>query len=83
MIESAITILRLRQTGKRLAEIIKEMRLEAGMSQAQLAKRINTTQSRVAQIESPDYGRFTIATLIDVARVFDYEVVIEFRRRNK
>lgn len=53
------------------------MRKKKGMSQAQLAKKIGTTQSNVARLEA---GRqnFTTVTLQKIANALDKEVKVEF-----
>lgn len=47
------------------------------MSQAQLAKKIGTTQSNLARMESGNQN-FTMATLQKIAKALDCELKIEF-----
>lgn len=65
--------------GKQLevAYQILRLRKKLGISQAQLAKRIGTTQSNVARIEAGQQN-FTTATLQNIAEAFDRDVKIEF-----
>lgn len=65
--------------GKQLeiAYQVLQLRKKAGMSQAELAKRLGTTQSNVARIESGQQN-FTTVTLHNIAQVFDRDLKIEF-----
>ena len=65
--------------GKQLeiAYQILTLRKKLGISQAQLAKKIGTTQSNVARIETGQQN-FTTATLQNIAEAFDRDVKIEF-----
>ncbi len=55
-----------------LAYQIKEMRLSKGLTQSQLAKKLELgSQSAVARLEDPSYGRMSLATLLKVAAFFD------------
>ncbi|MCA8313225.1 helix-turn-helix transcriptional regulator [Burkholderia multivorans] len=55
-----------------LAIQIKEMRLSRGLTQRQLAEQLSLgSQSAVARLEDPSYGRMTLATLAKVAAFFD------------
>jgi len=65
--------------GKQLeiAYQILQLRKKFGMSQSMLAKKLGTTQSNIARIETGQQN-FTTATLQNIARVFDRDVKIEF-----
>ena len=67
------------ESGKQLeiAYQILQLRKKTGMSQNDLAKKLGTTQSNVARIETGQQN-FTTATLQKIAVVFDREVKIEF-----
>lgn len=55
-----------------LAFQIKEMRVSRGLTQRQLAKELDLgSQSAVARLEDPSYGRMSLATLSKVAAFFD------------
>jgi transcriptional regulator with XRE-family HTH domain len=55
-----------------LAYQIKEMRVSKGLTQRQLAKELELgSQSAVARLEDPSYGRMSLATLLKVAAFFD------------
>lgn len=53
------------------------LRKKIGISQAELAKRLGTTQSNVARIETGQQN-FTTATLQKIAEAFDRDLKIEF-----
>lgn len=65
--------------GKQLeiAYQVLQLRKQTGMSQNELAKRLGTTQSNIARIETGQQN-FTTATLQKIAVAFDREVKIEF-----
>ncbi len=67
------------EAGKQLeiAYQILQLRKQHGISQSELAKRLRTTQSNIARIET---GRqnFTTHTLQKIAKVFDRDLKIEF-----
>ena len=50
-----------------LADKIKRARKSAGISQNDLAKKINTTQSVISRLENSNYDRFSMSTLVKVA----------------
>jgi transcriptional regulator with XRE-family HTH domain len=55
-----------------LAFQIKEMRLSRGLTQGELAKKLELgSQSAVARLEDPGYGRMSLQTLLKVAAFFD------------
>ncbi len=51
----------------RLFQLIVQMREQAGLTQSELAERMSTTQSVVSRIESGNYQRLTISTLLKAA----------------
>ena len=67
--------------GKQLeiAYQILQMRKKQGISQLQLAKKIGTTQSNVARIETGQQN-LTTSTLHKIAKAFKRDVKIEFVR---
>ena len=50
-----------------LALLIREMREDAGLTQAQLARRIGTTQSVIARLEDAEYRGHSLAMLERIA----------------
>lgn len=62
---------------------IARLRSARGLSQTQLASRLQTTQSVVSRIESPDYTGHKIETLRRVADALDLELVVDLREKVK
>ena len=54
-----------------LPEILVNLRDKANISQADLAKRMGKHQTHIARLEHPNYGRFTINTLLEVCKALD------------
>jgi ribosome-binding protein aMBF1 (putative translation factor) len=52
-----------------LALLVREMREEADMTQAELAKRIDTTQSVIARLEDAEYTGHSLTMLERIAAV--------------
>ena len=61
-----------------LAHQILVLRTQRGWTQAELARRIGSTQAAVSRLEDPSYGRFNIKTLMVLARAFDVAPVFKF-----
>jgi len=55
---------------------IREARKAAGLSQAQLARMVGTTQSVISRLEDADYGGHTLKMLERIAGVLKRRVVI-------
>jgi ribosome-binding protein aMBF1 (putative translation factor) len=66
----------------RIAEKVADRRKELGLSQAELAELVTTTQSAIARLESG--GRPPrIDTLLRIANALDCELVIDLQARTK
>lgn len=61
-----------------LAHQIRAIRSQRGWSQRDLAKRLGTTQAAVSRMEDPSYGRFSVSTLMELAKVFDVGLQVKF-----
>lgn len=59
---------------------IKSMRLseERNWTQQELAKRAGMKQERISVCENPNYGRFSLQTLKQIASAFDVALVVRF-----
>lgn len=57
---------------------ILALRRKAGLSQAQLAERLGTSQSVVARYEVPGYSNFTLKTLKKLSHIFDVALIVKF-----
>ena len=65
-----------------IAEQVAERRKELGLSQAELAELVTTTQSAIARLESG--GRPPrIDTLLRIANALDCELLVELRPRTR
>ena len=60
---------------------ISALRNEAGMSQAELAKKVGTTQQQISRMESPSYEGHSLSMLRRVADVLGAKVYVSIQRR--
>lgn len=61
-----------------VAMAIHKIRVEQGLSQTALAKKLGTTQSVISRIESLDYEGLSLSTLTKVAHALGKRVIIQF-----
>jgi ribosome-binding protein aMBF1 (putative translation factor) len=61
-----------------VAQLIFAARMEAGLSQAQLAKRIGTKQSVISRLEDADYGGHSLTMLQRLANALGQSLEIRF-----
>ncbi len=52
-----------------LALLVREIREDAGLTQAELAKKVGTTQSVIARLEDTEYGGSSLTMLERIATV--------------
>ena len=50
-----------------IAEQLTKIRLAAGLTQAELAKKVGTTASAISRYENTDYNRYEVATIRKIA----------------
>lgn len=62
-----------------LAHRIAELREKRGLSQAELAKLVGTTQSSIARLENPNYQNYPIKTLERIAEALGVRLVIDLQ----
>jgi len=60
---------------------IARMRTARGMSQSELAQRVNTTQSVISRFESADYEHFRVDTLKKLADALGADLTVDLRER--
>lgn len=60
----------------RVAQLIHDARSEAGLTQAQLAARVGTTQSVIARLEDADYAGHSLSMLQRVAAALGKRLTI-------
>ncbi len=61
-----------------LAHQVRILRLQRGWTQRELALRLETTQAAVSRLEDPSYGRYSLATLLQLSKVFDTGLQVRF-----
>ena len=60
------------------AEQIYNLRVEAGLSQRELAKKMGTTASVICRLESADYGGHSLSMLRRIAGALNRRVKVSF-----
>ena len=66
----------------RIAIEITNFREKKGITQKELAKMINTTQSVIARLENPEYKKYSLSTLKKVADALNLELIVSFKEKN-
>src|SRR6266498_3968386 len=61
-----------------LASQIAALRAKEQWTQADLARKVGTTQNVISRLEDPDYGKFSLRTLLDLAAAFDVALLAKF-----
>ena len=61
-----------------IAHQITALREGRGWSQAEFARRLNKPQSVVNRLENPEYGKFSLTTLLEVANSHDVGLMVRF-----
>lgn len=59
-----------------LGDLIRELREAQGLTQAQLARKVGTTQSAIARIEDADYTGQKLATIVKLAAALGHQVEV-------
>ncbi len=63
-----------------VAGLIYNLRMKAGLSQAELARKIHTTQSVISRLEDADYEGHSLSMLAKVAAALDHRLVLSAKR---
>src|SRR5215213_8425776 len=61
-----------------VAQLIYDLRTAAGLTQAELARRVETTRSVISRLEDADYDGHSLAMLRRVAKALGYRLEIGF-----
>ena len=65
-----------------ISEQLIKLRLESGLTQAELAERISTTASAISRYESEGYDRYEINTIRKIVEACDGELQIIIKSRS-
>jgi ribosome-binding protein aMBF1 (putative translation factor) len=68
---------------REVAQSIYQLRQRAGLSQAELSRRIGTTQSVISRLEDADYEGHSLALLNRIAAAVEQRVEIHFVPRKR
>lgn len=71
----------LRGVAASISAEIKQKRKALGLGQAELAQLLETTQSRISQMEDPNYGKLSLTALAKLADAFDCTLEVSFKSR--
>ncbi len=66
----------------RVAAQITYFREARGLTQAQLAEMLGTSQSTIARLENPFYKNYSLNTLRKIAQVLNLELVVSLREKD-
>ena len=66
-----------------VSQKIKKLREKLGMTQQALAKKVKTTQSAIARIESTDYEGHSLSKLEEIAKALGAALIIDFIPKEK
>ena len=64
--------------GTGLAFQIRLMREDRGWTKEELARRIDKRLETISQWENPNYGRYTLKTLTELANAYDVALIVRF-----
>lgn len=65
----------------RIAVEITNFREKKGITQKELAKMINTTQSVIARLENLEYKKYSLTTLRKVSEALKLELIVSFKEK--
>jgi predicted transcriptional regulator len=66
-----------------IAQMIYDLRTKAGLTQAELAKKIGTTQSVISRLEDADYEGHTLHMLTRITHALDKNLNISITDKDK
>ena len=66
-----------------IGEQLIKIRLEAGLTQAEVAKKIGTTASAISRYESADYDRYELQTLTKIVKAYGgkLKIIVESEQK--
>jgi len=65
-----------------VAQMIHDLRMEAGLSQAELARRVGTSQSAISRLEDADYAGHSLSMLNRIAAALNRNVAVLMTARD-
>ena len=65
----------------RLAHRIAELREQSGLTQAELARKVGTTQAGISRLENPNYRNYSLKTLEKVAHALGARLKVELDKQ--
>lgn len=67
-----------------IAEMLRKLRIESDITQAELAEKIDVPQSFISRLENPEADKEpSINTLSKIAHAFGYKVVVGLEKESK
>jgi DNA-binding XRE family transcriptional regulator len=72
--------LRAARTSAQISRQVFALRMDAGLTQAELARRIGTSHSVISRLEDDDYEGHSLNLLRRIAEALNYSVEIRFVR---
>jgi len=78
-----VDLIELERANLDIARKIHELRTKANLSQAELAKRVGTTQSVISRLEDADYDGHSLAMLRRIASALEKRIEIRFVASHK
>ncbi len=65
----------------RIAHRLAELREKQGLTQAQLARKVGTTQAGISRLENPNYHNYSLVTLEKIALALGAKVTVKLEER--
>lgn len=66
-----------------LAHRIAELREKCGLTQAQLARKVGTTQAGISRLENPNYRNYSLKTLEKVAFALNARLKVDLEEKRR
>jgi len=66
-----------------ISQLVYDARTAAGLTQAQLSRKIGTTQSVISRLEDADYRGHSLTMLQRIAEALDLDLVVRLAPRSK
>jgi DNA-binding XRE family transcriptional regulator len=67
----------------RLSHRITALREKRGLTQAELARKVGTTQAGISRLENPSYHTYSLATLGKVATALGARLKVDFEEASR